>query len=514
MRHAVATHRDDRAGRALFSVLLIGLSSGVLYLVVYLAQRALFRNGLLFSFAGTTARGDTASRTWLLIQCAAYYGATIALFVLYARLLTLCRRGQLRDRRAQALALVFPVLFNLGLLLGRPYFSIDIFSYIAYGAVGAAPGGNPYIQPVSAVGYSPLGAHLVASGWRPFHIVPLTPYGPLWVQCETAILRLTGDVPTAVLLLKGLVVAASLGSAALIWAILGRVRPADQWLGTLIYLWNPVIVIEFAAEGHNDALMILCVLAALLLTVCVRPALALATLLLGVLAKYVPLIFLSAQLVYLWSARRERGERTRLIALLLVGLLTGVGLAVLLYRPLWAGMANFQGVRQQGEPHGAASTAGALYLVLAHSPLRGVAGPLTSVALDGLFGIYVLLVSWRVRGAEDLLRACAGIAVVYLLVALPVYWPWYVALPLALLALAPHGAHLWMMLILSCTARLAAPLEVIDNRGFLLPGISLFGTDVIAVGLPLLAVVLLIIREWRRQRRIVRWSERGAASVR
>ncbi|MDQ6906677.1 MAG: hypothetical protein M3176_07615 [Chloroflexota bacterium] len=50
-----------------------------------------------------------------------------------------------------------------------------------------------------------------------------------------------------------------------------------------------VIIVEFAAEGHNDALMILCVLATLLLTVCVWPALAVATLLLGVLAKYVPL---------------------------------------------------------------------------------------------------------------------------------------------------------------------------------------------------------------------------------
>ncbi|MDQ6906678.1 MAG: hypothetical protein M3176_07620 [Chloroflexota bacterium] len=188
-------------------------------------------------------------------------------------------------------------------------------------------------------------------------------------------------------------------------------------------------------------------------------------------------------------------------------------LTVLLYRPLWAGMATFQGVRAQGEPHGAASTAGALYLVLAHSPLRGVAGPLTSVLLDGILGISVLFASRRIRGAEDLLRACASIAVVYLLVALPVYWPWYVALPLALLALAPHGASLWMMLALSICARLAAPLEVIDNRGFLLPGISLFGTNAIAIGLPLLDVALLFIREWRRQRQRVRSDERRAVPV-
>lgn len=76
-----------------------------------------------------------------------------------------------------------------------------------------------------------------------------------------------------------------------------------------------VIIVEFAAEGHNDALMILCVLATLLLTVCVWPALAVATLLLGVLAKYVPLILLPAQVAYLWSIRRERGARARLVVL-------------------------------------------------------------------------------------------------------------------------------------------------------------------------------------------------------
>ncbi len=499
IQRTVTTRQDDRLTCAASPVLLIGLLSGALYLVVYLAQRALFRNGLLQSFAEVTARGDPASRSWLLVQCAAYYGATAALLILYVRLLTLCRRGRLRDGWARALALLFPALFNLGLLLGRPYLSIDVFTYIAYGTVGANSGGNPYVQPVTAVTQVPLGAQLIASGWRPNHIVPTVPYGPLWVQIETAVLRLTRDVPTATLLLKGLVIAASLGSAALIWVILGRVRPADQLLGTLIYLWNPVIIVEFAAEGHNDALMILCALAALLLTVGARPALSLAMLALGVLAKFVPLILLPAQLAFFWHTRHTRRERARLAPPLLLGLLVSLGLAALLYGPLWAGAATFNGLRAQGEPHGAASTVGALFLVLTHSPLHAAARPLTLGLLDGIFGVFVLLVSWRVRDAGGLLSASACIAAVYLLVALPVYWPWYATLPIALLALSPRGALGWMALALTVCTRLAAPLEVIDNRGFLPPGVSLFGTDVIAIALPLLVALLLIVREWREQ---------------
>lgn len=500
MQHTVAARQDDRLTRAASPILFIGLSSGALYLVVYLAQRALFRNGLLQSFAGVTARGDPASRAWLVAQCAAYYGATAALLVLYVRLLTLCGRGNLRDGWARAFALLFPALFNLGLLLlGRPYLSIDVFTYIAYGAVGANPGGNPYTQPVTAVAQTPLGAQLIASGWRPNHIVPMVPYGPVWVQIETAVLRLTRDAPMATLLLKGIVVAASLGSAALIWVILGRVRPADQLLGTLIYQWNPVIIIEFAAEGHNDALMILCVLAALLLTVGARPALSLATLALGGLAKFVPLILLPAQLAFFWHTRHTRQERARLARPLLLGVLVSLGLAALLYGPLWAGAATFNGLRTQGEPHGAASTVGAIFLILTHSPLHAAARPLTLGLLDGIFGIFVLLVSWRVHDVAGLMKASACIAMAYLLVALPVYWPWYATMPIALLALSPRGALGWMALALTVCTRLAAPLEVIDNRGFFPPGVSLFGTDAIAIGLPLLIALLLIVRAWREQ---------------
>lgn len=511
-RNIVAAHPDNRAARAISSVLLIGLSSGALYLVVYLAQRALFRNGLLLFVAGITVRGDAASQSHLLGQYAMYFAATIALFALYVGLLTLCRRGHLRDRRARALALVFPVLFNLALLFGHPYLSIDFFNYVTYGYLGTLPGGNPYVQPASFVGHLPLGAQLAAFGWRPVHGV--APYGPLWTWCGIVILRLTGNITVAMFLFKGIVVAASLGSASLIWAILGRVRPADQLLGTLLYLWNPVVIVEFAAEGHNDALMILCVLAALLLTVRARPALALATLLLGVLAKYVPLVLFPAQAIYQWSARRGRRDRVRLVSLLLLGLLVGVGMGVLFYRPLWVGTATFQGVREQNATRvSASSTAGILYYVLTHSPFRAEAGLVTSVLLDGIFAVWALLTGWRARDADNLLRACAGIALVYILVASPAYWPWYATLPVALLALSPRGIFLWMAPALSIGARLAAPMEVITNRGFITLRASHAITAAIAVALPLLVCLLLAVREWRGQNRLAHVGRSSVAPL-
>jgi len=491
------TRRDNPARRELLVILLIGLLSGALYLLIYLAQRALYH----MTFDGIHLRGIAIDRAPLLGECAIYYGATIALFALYAQLLALCRRGYLRDPRVCSLALAFPVLFNLGLLFGRPYLSIDLYSYIAGGYLGSTPGNSPYVQPISSVADTPFGALLVAVGWRPEYGVQ--PYGPLWIQCEATALRLTHDVPTTILLLKGLVIAASLGSAALIWSILGRVRPADRLLGTLLYLWNPVIIVEFAAEGHNDALMILCVLAALLLAVGARPALALAALLLGALAKYVPLVLFPALAGYFRFSSHIRRDWARLVALLLLGLLAGLGLAALFYGPSSIGAAPLRALRTQGAPHISASITGGLYEALLHSPLRAVAGPLTSGLLGGIFTACALLVSWRVRDTAGLLRACACISLVYVLVASPYYFPWYTTFPLALLALAPRGCFLRLALALTCGARLVAPLAYLRDQGLITQPVKFAITTTIAIALPLLTFLLLTVSEWLRKRRLV-----------
>lgn len=137
---------ENRRDGELRRVALIGLLSGALYIVVYLAQRAIFLNGLVLDIGGVVRRGMPQDAGRLRLEAGAYSGATVLLFVLYAWLLRLGRRDALRSSRARTLALAFPILFNLGLLIGRPYLSIDIFSYMAHGYLGTTPGYNPYLN--------------------------------------------------------------------------------------------------------------------------------------------------------------------------------------------------------------------------------------------------------------------------------------------------------------------------------------------------------------------------------
>ncbi len=481
--------------REALRVALVGLASGALYLVVYVSQLAIFRNGLNKEVAGIPLRGDPADGARLLLQGVGYYGATLLLFILYAWILILCRRGLLRDGRTRALAILFPVLFNAGLLFGHPYQSIDALTYVAHGYMGTLPGVNPYTTTAAAVRVTDFARELAPFGWLPVH--GLTPYGPLWTHLEVAVMRVAGDVPTALVLIKTVVVAASLGSAALIWRILGRVRPEDQLFGTLVYLWNPMIVVEFAAEGHNDSLMILCLLASLALTVAARPALSVVASVSGVLVKYLPLVFMPAQVVYLWHARRNR---SRLAAGLLLGILIGAGLAAVLYWPYWVGLGTFQGVRLQGQPLVSPTPSGWLYWYILHAYPPEEAGPLTLRVLAGVFVAFVLILSWRARDAAGLFRACASIALVYVLVVSTQYWPWYASLPLALVALVPRGVFLPTALVLTLCSRLVAPTSTLFTNGFLGADASFDLKMSVGVTVPLAVLLVLCLRRWR-------WSE-------
>ncbi len=467
---------------------LVGFASGGLYLAVYVAQWAIFRNGMRAEVAGTIFRGEPAGVPNLLFQGAGYYAATVALFALYAWILILCRRGQLRDPRARLLALAFPVLFNVGLLLGQPYQSIDALTYVAHGFMGNLPGANPYVTAASGIEGLDFARELAAFGWLPVHGV--SPYGPLWTWIEVAAFWVAGSVGGTFLLIKAIVVGASLGTAALIWHVLGRVRPEDQLLGTLLYLWNPMIVIEFAAEGHNDALMILCLLASLALTVSGRPARAVTASFLGVLVKYLPLLFLPAQAVYLW---RTEGNQARLALRLGLGVLAGVALTTAFYAPFWAGIDTLEGVRLQGRPFLSPSPSGVLYWLLGSAGVPGTA-QVVLLLISCAFVSFLVAMCWRVRDAATLLSSCAGIGLFYVLVVSTVYWPWYAAMPLALMALSPRGLLLPAAFVLTLCSRLVAPISTLFTNDFLNVGVAMTLKVGIGVTVPFVVILAMMLR--------------------
>ena len=385
------------------------------------------------------------------------------------------------------LALGLPVLFNLILLFSPPAMSIDVMSYISHGYIENA-GGNAYVEPSSSVAGSNIGSRLESFGWRPVH--PVSPYGPLWSQIEATASQV-GDVSETVTLFKAIAIVLSLSSAVLIWLILGSVHPQHQLFGTLLYLWNPLIVIELAGEGHNDAARVCLVLLGLILTIRRRAGRAILATSAGILTKYLPLLFVPLQAIYLWRTRDDSRHFVRSVTL---GATAGLVLAVVAFASLWVGVETFEGVRLTGQLGHTGSTPTLLMHALSRAvPSSDATMVVTVITMAGL----AAWLWWQAKTVIDsatLLQACAAVALLYMLVASPSYWPWYALLPVALMALVPETAFLALLLAVSIGARLVAPLdalyvaEVIDRGSFLLT------TWTLAIGLPLVILGVLMVR--------------------
>lgn len=423
---------------------------------------------------------------------ALYCLANLGLFVIYGRVLHLCARGELASRAARAWALTAPCIVNVLLVATVPSLSEDLFSYMAHGMLGITPGDNPLLQPADQAAHTALGGALARAGWH--GEIGISPYGIVWTQIEIAAMKLCGQVPAALLVLKSLVAVMSLATAYCIWRFLGYARPSAQLYGTLAYLWNPLILIELAGEGHNDALMLFLVTAALTACALKRPTVSLLAQGFAVATKYVPLLFLPAQLAYLW---RQLGSAAGLGRAVLTAL--GLMLIILaaLYAPLWAGVHSFDGLLRRAAPISSASPFGAINWILRRSPWAPVAAPLTLAAVTLPLLALMAWVSLKVHDVMELARAFAWIALGYALFAAPDYWPWYACLPVALLIAADTKNLLWLVMLMSITARLCAPLELLRDHGHLSMIAAKGATTGLGATLPLVALVVWLLRQRR-----------------
>jgi alpha-1,6-mannosyltransferase len=435
-------------------VVALGVAALALYLSTMLLERAMSRD-YVGAAASIVDLGYPASTKLVTERMALYTVLTVLVFWIYGTVVAMSRRGELDSGRARLWALTIPIALNLVLVPWLPQLSQDAFSYLAHGYLGVFPGNNPLIQAPEDALDTPFGPELSAFGWRSFRAI--TPYGIFWTRVEMAVATVCGgNVFAGIVLLKLVVVAASLGTGRLIWLILGRIHPCLQLQGTLAYLWNPLILSEFAGEGHNDAVMIFFCVAALMACSARKPVLSIVAQAMGVLSKYLCLMFLPAQLIFLWRTRRSV---TRWVVELAIGIAISSGILVVLYAPLWVGLHSFDGVLHRVGATNERTFYGVAHAMISHTPLASVAGALTTALVIVPLIAIVLWGSLRVRDAADLARVCAWSSLGFVLLTSPDYWPWYACLPIAWICIADPHRLFWLVVLMSLAGRLVDPLE-------------------------------------------------------
>jgi alpha-1,6-mannosyltransferase len=377
--------------------------------------------GMLICFIAMT-RLDHFTR-----QGGAYLALFFTAFLFYLAAAALAWRG---GPRLTALIFAAALLFRAPLWFTEPSLSTDVWRYLWDGHL-VTHGANPYAERVDSPALDPLGVPLrehVEHGWM------ATPYPPAAVAVFGGVDALIPGSPTAMQVTFSLF---DLATGLLIIQLLRRLgRPPSR---VLLYLWNPLIVVEFAHGAHVDALMAFLVVLALSLLLARRYTWSAVTLAFAALAKLIPLLLLPV------FVRRWGLWRTLLFAAIVAlgfapfagaGLGLGPGAATGLFgaaRLYAAGWRTNDGL--------------SYWLVQTLDPLT--TDPVLAAKLAGLLalaglGLWVVVRSGpethRDDGPADRTLVHSALLIAAYLLISPAVFPWYLAWLLALLPLLPLDA--------------------------------------------------------------------------
>ncbi len=334
----------------------------------------------------------------------AYAALLCALFGLYA---LAYRWAQRRPRPPALLAILLPALFfGLPLVLTYPFNATDVFRYWLNGRITTLYGQNPYQLLPGELVNDPF--MRLAGEWAG----DSSAYGPLWELVAAALAWISPDnLLLGVTLFKTLGLLTHLALAAMIWQGLARAAPGLRAGRTLLWAWNPTLLLTFVANGHNDVLMLFWLVLGWLLQ---RRGWVTAGLLVMLLAPLTKLSGLLPIPFFLLAALRQTNgvaPRPRLLATVTAAGLIITWLAFLPFGRLPDVVPGMLQAAETGAGYSpivmAAFVGRRLFAVDWLLPLSRV-----GLALFALWGLWLLWRAWRGRPAE---RGAADINAGYLL---------------------------------------------------------------------------------------------------
>lgn len=409
----------------------------------------------------------------------------VALSALYFWTLR-CVRDQPMPKLAPVIALTIgaalPLLFLPRLL------SLDVYSYALYGRMAVVYGQNPFITQPDQFPQDPLIRYIA---WTTTPSV----YGPAMVDVSLPLTWLAqalgGSPGIYVLVYKIAAAAAFVGSIVVLKALLDAVYPARSLWGVIAFAWHPLVLIELVGSGHNDSLMILLILVALLLAVRRRPLLTVLVLTVAGMVKLVALALIPLYAMYLLYTARDRR-----IWLLARQVAVALGVIVALYAPYWVGPRTLEvlstapplRVLRGGLPAWAWLKAGDRVCVTpppdqplaepqySDACLEQLRDQIRNASLALFLVIYAALVLWPIRSFDALLDRSGWALVAYTMLAAINFRSWYLTWIVVLVPLMRRPRML--LLVWACTIFLDYSRLPIWERNLLgfVPILVLFGS--------------------------------------
>jgi hypothetical protein len=312
---------------------------------------------------------------------------------------------RLVSRREHGLSLTSILLvaaaFCVPLVLTYPINATDIYRYFIQARITVVYDLNPFIVPPSELVGDPYA--LLAGEWAEV----TTPYGPLWELVAGTVTRFTpDDLWSSLLIFKGLAAVAFLAAAIAIWQSLRGSTLSKRSAATILWAWNPSLLLIFAMDGHNDSLMILWLLIGWLLIDRGRYQVGMIVMLLAPLTKAIGLLPLPIFFLAVWRQLPDMAARIRF---LIISAAAGLVLLLAFFLPFGSPLDLAARLLEEAEGGLGFSPVTLLYLLgnqlLDLTPTLTLLSRILAV-IFGLFAIYLLWQTWRgrspLRGAADI----------------------------------------------------------------------------------------------------------------
>lgn len=359
-------------------------------------------------------------------EALAYAGIFLLLYGLYW-----FAYRHVRQRRASfpiTAILLTTALYCLPLLFTFPINATDAYRYFLRGRISGVHGESPFSVPVAEVGDEPFAS--LAGEWAG----ETSPYGPVWEATAAGAASLfRDDLLGGLLLFKALAILTHLAATVLIWLALQATEPVERSAHTLLWAWNPALLLIFAVDAHNDGLMLLWLLLGWLIMARGRPQAGMIIMLLAPLTK--PIGLLPLPYFFLTTYRRQSTSAAK-VRFLLITAAAAVILAWLAFLPFGDALALAERLLSESGTGGGFSPLALIILGLQKAgailPYRTLVHGATLLFV--LFAFWLLWLTWRGRSP---LRAAADIFAAFVVQGFR-FRIWYAAWPFPWLVL-DHG---------------------------------------------------------------------------
>ena len=426
-------------------------------------------------------------------------------------------------RRWLYILLIGALLFSVTLLVQPMLFSDDVFTYIFSGRILSVYHADPFNTAPFQFSTDPYLRWVVAG-----HDAPNL-YGPFWYYVSSFLVSIGGDNQVGTLLLfKGLAVLSHLVNIILVWSILGRIAPKRRVLGTLLYAWNPLILIELASSGHSEGVLLFLLFFGTWLYVSrdSRWLKWITFMVFGLALSMNLIVALFIPLLLWFDVRSERAIPRAVVGFCYRAVLVLLP-ALVIWLPFWRGASTFfaltSAIDMQHFIHSPIGTlvgpTRAFFRLIAYVlrfppswdpissadvTLRGSATFIFALIYGNVFGRvrHAPLVEGRfnldpdstLAGFDVLLYTWNVAVFAYLMLVSGWFWPWYLLWLLWVAILRRFDAFTSTMLILSGTV-----LFFYFFMGFLKPPIALY-QSILIFGLPLVYLISVKGRQRQRER--------------